>query len=81
MTTGGQVWIYDLSSVAETRFDIFFSQFRKPYEIDMVSGEKHKLLIEFFALRDDAGSYIGCMECMCDVGDIMRLEGEKRLFD
>ncbi len=52
--------------------------------IDMAAspgGEKHKVLIEFFALRDDAGAYVGCMECTRDISDIMRLEGEKRLLD
>ncbi len=52
--------------------------------IDMAvapGGAKHKILIEFFALRDDTGTYIGCMECTRDVEDIMRLEGEKRLLD
>jgi PAS domain S-box-containing protein len=44
-------------------------------------GGKHKILIEFFALRDDSGKYLGCMECTRDVEEIRRLEGEKRLLD
>jgi PAS domain S-box-containing protein len=44
-------------------------------------GEKHKILIEFFALRDAAGRYLGCMECTRDVEDIMHLTGQKRLMD
>ncbi len=44
-------------------------------------GEKHKILIEFFALRDSAGRYLGCMECTQDVHDIMKLTGQKRLMD
>jgi hypothetical protein len=43
--------------------------------------KKHKILIEFYALRDDAGKYIGCMECTQDVEEIRHLEGEKRLLD
>lgn len=43
--------------------------------------EKHKILIEFFALRDEAGKYIGCMEFTQDVEEIRRLEGQKRLLD
>src|SRR5271157_997907 len=39
---------------------------------------KHKVLIEFFALRDAKGLYLGCMECTQDVQDIMMLEGQKR---
>jgi DUF438 domain-containing protein len=41
----------------------------------------HKILIEFFALRNSAGQYIGCMECTQDVEEIMHLEGQKRLLD
>jgi PAS domain S-box-containing protein len=44
-------------------------------------GGKHKVLIEFFALRDEAGNYLGCVECTQDVEHIRRLEGEKRLLD
>jgi hypothetical protein len=51
--------------------------------IDMVlkSGETHKILIEFFALRGDRGEYLGCMECAQDVEGIRKLQGEKRLLD
>jgi DUF438 domain-containing protein len=42
---------------------------------------KHKILIEFYALRDPRGKYLGCMECTQDVDDIMSLEGQKRLLD
>lgn len=44
-------------------------------------SKKHKILIEFFALRDETGKYLGCMECTRDIEDIMHLEGEKRLLD
>jgi hypothetical protein len=44
-------------------------------------GEMHKILIEFFALRNESGKYIGCMECTQDVEHIRRLEGQKRLLD
>jgi len=51
-------------------------------DVAVSPGEpKHKLLIEFYALRDPAGKYLGCLECMQDVEDIRRLEGEKRLLD
>jgi DUF438 domain-containing protein len=43
--------------------------------------KKHKILIEFFALRDEAGVYLGCMECTRDVEEIMNLKGIKRLLD
>jgi len=41
----------------------------------------HKMLIEFYALRDDAGNYIGCMEYIQDIEEIRKLEGIKRLID
>jgi PAS domain S-box-containing protein len=44
-------------------------------------GKEHTLLIEFFALRDDQGKYIGCLECDQDIEDLMQLKGEKRLLD
>ena len=42
---------------------------------------KHRILIEFYALRDASGAYLGCMECTQDVQEIMELSGEKRLLD
>lgn len=42
---------------------------------------KHKILIEFFALRDPSKKYIGCLEFVQDIEDIRHLEGEKRLLD
>ena len=44
-------------------------------------GPKHIILIEFFALRDEKGGYLGCMECSQDVQDILGLTGQKRLLD
>ena len=45
------------------------------------SGKKHKILIEFFALRDYSGKYLGCMECAQDIEEIRKLEGQRRLLD
>jgi DUF438 domain-containing protein len=45
------------------------------------TGEKRKVLIEFHALRDDGGRYLGCMECTQDVEELRKLEGEKRLLN
>jgi DUF438 domain-containing protein len=43
--------------------------------------KKHKILIEFFALRDPSGAYLGCLEFTRDVEAIRALSGEKRLMD
>jgi DUF438 domain-containing protein len=51
-------------------------------DFEVVPGKpKHKILIEFFALRDAKGRYLGCMECTQDVQEIMGLTGQKRLLD
>ena len=42
---------------------------------------RHKILIEFYALRDPQGRYLGCMECTQDIQDIRALEGQRRLLD
>jgi hypothetical protein len=49
--------------------------------VNKETKEKHKVLIEFFALRDPQGKYLGCMECTQDVEHIRHLEGERRLID
>ena len=52
--------------------------------IDMAvaeGGEKHKILIEYFALRDADGQYLGCLESGQDTTDARALEGEHRLLD
>ncbi|MEK6796318.1 MAG: PAS domain-containing protein [Spirochaetota bacterium] len=52
------------------------------FYIDMTvkDGSKHKILIEFFALRDETGKYLGCMECTQDVESIRAISGEQRLL-
>ena len=51
-------------------------------DMEVVKGEpKHKIFIEFYALRDDKGKYIGCMEFTQDVQAIRELQGQKRLMD
>ena len=51
-------------------------------DMEVAAGEpKHKIFIEFYALRDDKGKYIGCMEFTQDVQAIRELQGQKRLMD
>lgn len=42
---------------------------------------KHKIPIEFHALRDEKKKYPGCLEFTQDVEEIRRLQGQKRLLD
>ncbi len=45
------------------------------------AGEKQKILIEYYALRDTEGDYLGCMEVSQNIAEIQSLTGEKRLLD
>ena len=38
------------------------------------------LLIQYFAIRDNAGKYVGVLEVSQDVTEIRKLEGERRLL-
>jgi PAS domain S-box-containing protein len=42
---------------------------------------RFKVLIEYFALRDEGGKYLGCLEVTQDITEIQKLAGEKRLLD
>ena len=42
---------------------------------------KHKILIEYYALRDPDGKYLGCLEATQDITEIQKIAGEKRLLD
>ena len=44
-------------------------------------NKKSKILIEYYALRDEAGNYLGCLELSRNITEIQRLSGEKRLLD
>jgi PAS domain S-box-containing protein len=43
--------------------------------------KKQKVLIEYYALRDADGNYLGCLEASQDITEIQALSGEKRLLD
>lgn len=48
-----------------------------------IEGETRteKILIEYIALRDLEGNYIGCMETMQRIGEIQEMKGEKRSLE
>lgn len=52
--------------------------------IDLPLGEndeKQKVMIEYYALRDKEGNYLGCLEASQNIHEIQGLEGEKRLLE
>jgi uncharacterized protein len=46
-----------------------------------INFKDEKILIQYFALRDENGIYKGVIEVTQEIGDIQKLEGEKRLLD
>jgi PAS domain S-box-containing protein len=46
-----------------------------------VDKTKHKVLVEFYALRDNNGQYVGCMQCTQDIEAIRQLQGERQLSE
>ena len=51
--------------------------------IDMTldDGKQHKIMIEYYSIRDQQGEYIGCLVASQDITDIQSLQGQKRLLD
>jgi len=52
--------------------------------IDLPLGpneKKEKVLIEYYALRDTKGTYLGCLEASQNIGKYQAITGEKRLLD
>jgi uncharacterized protein len=45
------------------------------------NGKKEKVLIEYYALRDTKGTYLGCLEASQNIGRYQEITGEKRLLD
>ena len=44
-------------------------------------GELQKVLIEYYALRNESGAYLGCLEVSQNISGHAALSGEKRLLD
>jgi hypothetical protein len=44
-------------------------------------GGKQKILIEYYALRNPKGEYIGCLEATQNIEEFQSIAGEKRLLD
>jgi len=44
------------------------------------NGKKQKVLIEYYALRDAEGKYLGCLEATQNISELQSIHGEKRLL-
>ncbi len=54
------------------------------FYIDLPIGknkEKNKVLIQYFALRNKKGEYMGCLEASQNITPIQNIKGQKRLLD
>ena len=52
--------------------------------IDLPLGphqEKQKVLIEYYALKDKEGKYLGCLEVPQNIAELQLIRGEKKLLD
>jgi DUF438 domain-containing protein len=46
-----------------------------------INMKGQKLLIQYFAIRDEKGNYKGVVEVSQEISEIQNLQGEKRLLD
>ncbi len=44
-------------------------------------NEPQKILIEYYALRNAEGRYLGCLEVSQNITEIQKIKGQKRLLD
>lgn len=52
---------------------------KKDHEDFWINFKGKFVFIRYYAVRDEAGTYLGCLEVTQDISDIKQLEGEKRL--
>ena len=45
------------------------------------NNKKQKVLIQYFALRDKDGNYLGCLEASQNIHEIQQMKDQKRLLD
>ena len=43
--------------------------------------DKQKVMIEYYALRDSNGKYLGCLEASQNISELKKLTGQQRLLD
>jgi DUF438 domain-containing protein len=47
----------------------------------ITEGVLQKLVVDYIAIRDGSGRYVGCLETLQDVAPFRFIEGEKRTLD
>ncbi|MGD1048470.1 MAG: PAS domain-containing protein [Candidatus Krumholzibacteriaceae bacterium] len=48
---------------------------------EMVDGRSQKIVVDYLAIRDDRGRYLGCVEALQSVEPFRAIEGERRTLD
>ena len=43
--------------------------------------DKQKVMIEYYALRNSNGKYLGCLEASQNISDLQKLTGQQRVLD
>ena len=46
-----------------------------------INLKERLIFIRYFAVRNDSGEYLGCLEVTQDITDVQKIEGEKRLLE
>jgi hypothetical protein len=46
-----------------------------------INLKERLIYIQYFAVRDRKGEYLGCLEVTQDITEVKKIEGEKRLLD
>jgi len=59
----------------------FFRTGKKDVASFWINKKGQKLLIQYFAIRDENGNYKGVVEVSQEISEIQHLQGEKRLLD
>ena len=58
-----------------------FKQNKKDVASFWINFKGKKILIQYFALRDENNTYRGVVEISQDISEILTIKGEKRLLD
>ncbi len=64
--------------IVQEILDSFRAGKRDSEEFYLHLGERY-VYIRYFAMRDEAGTYTGCLEVSQDIAPIQKIEGEKRI--